>query len=80
VLVEKGDHIRWKYVTVTYKLVPTALGGKLSSLKDLNIFLNLADLGILWRANKQGLDPDNHLGNYAFAPPPTFSIGLRTKF
>ncbi len=80
VLVEKGDHIRWKYITLTYKLAPSALSDKFSLVKDLNIFLNLTDLGILWRANRLDLDPDNHLGPYAFSPPMSFSLGLRTKF
>ncbi len=73
-LIEKGDHIRWKYITLTYKMLPNAL------LKELNLFINVTDLGILWRANKNGLDPDYHLGRNPLAPPSVFSVGLRTKF
>ncbi len=73
-LIEKGDHIRWKYITLTYKMLPNTL------LKELNLFVNVTDLGILWRANKNGLDPDYHLGRNPLAPPSVFSLGLRTKF
>ncbi len=80
VLVEKGDHIRWKYITLTYKVAPSPLFTGQSFLKDLSVFFNVTDLGILWRANKQNLDPDYHLGNSTLTPPVTLSLGLRTKF
>ncbi|RQP14145.1 MAG: hypothetical protein EAS48_02275, partial [Chryseobacterium sp.] len=50
------------------------------ALKDLNIFISVSDLGILWRANKKGLDPDYFLGNAAMTPSPSFSVGLRANF
>ncbi len=79
VLVERGDHIRWKYVTLNYR--PETANRRIpGALKDLNIFISVSDLGILWRANKKGFDPDYFLGNAAMTPSPSFSVGLRANF
>lgn len=71
----KGDHVRLQYINLSY-----GLGRQLLDkwrLKTFQFYANAADLGILWRANKQGLDPE-----YANAIPPlkSFTIGLRAGF
>lgn len=72
--VSKGDNIRLQDVTLSFE--PR---GKLSKgiLKNSQLSLYATNLGIIWRANKQGLDPD-----YGTAIPPArlISVGLRKTF
>ncbi|PRY09807.1 TonB-linked SusC/RagA family outer membrane protein [Pontibacter ummariensis] len=77
VLVEKGDHIRLQYVSASYTL--PAKGTKQGALKDGQVYLNLSNLGILWRANSRGLDPDRYNFN-ALPDPQSISLGFRATF
>ncbi|ULQ55860.1 SusC/RagA family TonB-linked outer membrane protein [Flavihumibacter rivuli] len=70
--VLKGDHIRLQFLNLAY-----TLGGPKACarwLKDAQLYCIAANLGILWRANSEGLDPD-----YPRSLPPArnLSIGLR---
>lgn len=76
VLVEKGDHIRLQDVRFSY-LFPSI--GK-NKQRSLELYAYVNHLGILWRANKKGLDPDsNELTSGAGDIPParSYSLGLR---
>ncbi|MCL8000803.1 hypothetical protein M8994_21675, partial [Brucella sp. 21LCYQ03] len=53
-LVERGDHIRLQYINLSYGL-PLQVAGK---RQQILVYLNANNLGLLWRANKQGIDPD----------------------
>lgn len=68
VLVEKADQIRLNNITLSYsrklRLAARDFG--------FRCFLNATDLGIIWRANNKGLDPD-YFGNTL---PPTKKIAL----
>ncbi|MBB5441261.1 TonB-linked SusC/RagA family outer membrane protein [Pedobacter sp. AK017] len=74
-LVEKADHVRLQYVQLAYRLSPTVMSK--TPIKALTVFSNVNNVGILWRANKHGLDPD-----YFNSIPEvrSFSIGLRSTF
>lgn len=69
--VLKADHIRLQYINLAYtfgkihKKIPNGTA---------QLYLNVANLGILWRANKDKLDPD-----FANTIPPSkqFTIGLK---
>lgn len=52
-LVEKGDHIRLSDFRLGYKTSIEKYG-----IKSLNFYCYMSNLGIIWRANKRGLDPD----------------------
>ncbi|MBC7934564.1 MAG: SusC/RagA family TonB-linked outer membrane protein [Rhizobacter sp.] len=56
VLVEKGDHIRLQYITLSYRLPNRLLPQNI--IKGINLYINANNIGILWRANKAGIDPD----------------------
>jgi TonB-linked SusC/RagA family outer membrane protein len=76
VLVFRADHIRLQSVNLSYELI----GGKSKSkIKTLSFYANAANLGILWRANKAGLDPEYN-GINVLLPPKTFSVGTRINF
>ncbi len=73
VQVQKGDHLRLQYVNLTY--TPHINNKKL--FKDFQVYANAANLGILWRANSQQLDPDYPRG---MAPTRAWSLGVRVNF
>ncbi|WP_316801188.1 SusC/RagA family TonB-linked outer membrane protein [Pedobacter frigidisoli] len=76
VLIEKGDHIRFQYANLSYSLPKGLFGAKLRSAE---IYLNTSNLGILWRANKKGIDPE-YSGTSTLLPAKTLSAGCRLNF
>ncbi|MCF3111672.1 SusC/RagA family TonB-linked outer membrane protein [Niabella sp. CC-SYL272] len=72
--VLRGDHIRLQYINLSYRY-------RFEShfIKTATISFNAANLGIIWKQNKYGLDPDY---NYtATVPPkPQLTIGVRAEF
>lgn len=73
VLVDKGDNIRLQYITLSYTIDQNQL--KNPSGKHVQIYLNINDIGIIWRANKEGIDPDYRNG--IVPPSKSFAIGIR---
>ncbi|WP_164974157.1 SusC/RagA family TonB-linked outer membrane protein [Filimonas effusa] len=68
--VFKGDNIRLQDINLSY-----GLNTHSEWLKSLNLYLYLNNVGILWKANKAGLDPD-----YGVPPPKSIAIGLKATF
>ncbi|UOE50903.1 SusC/RagA family TonB-linked outer membrane protein [Mucilaginibacter sp. SMC90] len=75
-LVDKGDHIRLQDIRLTYAFKP--FSGNNPVFKRLEVFSYLNNVGILWRANKDHLDPDLASGTYPL--PRTLSIGINSRF
>lgn len=69
ILIEKGDHIRLQDINLSY-----SLDKKVGVLKQLRLFANINNVGILWRANEFGLDPDYDTSS--FPAPRTISFGI----
>lgn len=76
-LIEKADHIRLQYVTATWTLYKQ--NWHAMPFTSMQIYLNANNLGILWRANKQGIDPDYNSLN-ALPQPKTYALGVRINF
>ncbi|MEC3879328.1 hypothetical protein [Parapedobacter sp. 10938] len=73
-LVERADHIRLQDVRVSY-----SLGGKLQRwrVSGLQVFLYANNLGLIWKANGTGVDPDAVPSNGLVYPTPmSFSFGF----
>jgi TonB-linked outer membrane protein, SusC/RagA family len=75
VTVEKGDHIRFQDVSLSYNLYfkkkrPTIL-------RSLQLTFYANNLGIIWRHNNYGIDPDIRT---LYPNPKSYSIGVRTDF
>ena len=78
ILVEKGDNIRLQDIQLNYTLNTAKY---LKAVQNLNIYAYINNVGILWRANKEGLDPDVvNNGNYGIPLPRTFSFGIKAIF
>lgn len=75
ILVEKGDHIRLQYITLNYNL-KTAL--KKLPLNMLELYMTANNLGLLWKANNKGIDPD--YPDYGQLPARNYTIGVRANF
>lgn len=72
ILVSKADHIRLQDVTFSYTLQKRNW-----YLKNIKFYGNMSNLGIIWRANKQGLDPEY---GSTYPAPRTVTIGLSGSF
>jgi len=69
--VFKADHIRLQEINISWGLKQPGLG-----IANARIYANITNLGILWRANKLGIDPDiNDVPN-----PKTLSFGFSANF
>lgn len=78
VLVEKGDHIRLQYINLAYDFIVPA--NRTRGIKGLQVFCNANNLGVLWKANKAGFDPDFSRGTYNIVTPANYAIGIKSKF
>lgn len=75
-MVEKGDHIRLQYITLSYDYTPDKRTNNV--FRHIRLFVNASNLGILWRANKAKLDPD-YLDN-TIPPSAAFALGCNLSF
>lgn len=78
VLVEKGDHIRLQFINLAFDLNSKSVVRKY--FKDSQLYVNASNLGIIWRANRAGIDPDFNAELGKTIPPVNFALGFRTKF
>lgn len=79
-LVLDGSHIRLQQINIGYQFDHTTLA-KLP-FKNLTVNGSVRNLGIIWRANKEGIDPKYHnTRSYSNLPPvPTFFISINAGF
>lgn len=75
-LISKGDHIRLQDISISYTL-KERLSRKLG-LQKLSCYGYARNLGILWAANKHGLDPEYPHASYP--EPSSYAIGLNINF
>lgn len=71
----KADHIRLQYINLSYSIISSTNNSM--PFKDIQVYINASNLGILWKANNEGLDPE-----YPSTLPPskTFAFGFRANF
>jgi len=73
ILIERGDHLRLSYLTLNYDFAAKGLAR--SPFSSVQLQANASNLGILWRANRLGIDPD--FRENVIAPSRFYSIGIR---
>jgi hypothetical protein len=80
VLVQKADHIRLQDVVIGYDIDK----GQWARLpvNKIHVYCNVSNIGILWKANKYGIDPDALPNSLArFLPVPrSLTLGARFDF
>src|SRR5690606_2613265 len=73
--IEKGDHVRLQILQLNYHLNKST--SKWLPFRDARIYINANNLGIIWRANKHGIDPDYMRSSGNSLPPvTTYSFGI----
>jgi len=75
ILVEKADNIRLQFITLAYEVPNKILR---TAFHRLQIYFNANDLGIIWRANKSGIDPEYLAG--VIPPAKNYVFGIRANF
>ncbi len=75
-LVLKGDHVRFQDVQLSYELDKRSF--RQLPFSKLQIYGYVNNLGIIWKANKYGLDPD--AGSEIIPSARTYSLGMRFIF
>jgi TonB-linked SusC/RagA family outer membrane protein len=73
--VLKGDHLRLQFINLTYDF--SQLLQKSTSVKGLQLYVVANNLGLLWRANKDHIDPDFQS---TWPTPKTYVIGIKASF
>ncbi|WP_339750768.1 SusC/RagA family TonB-linked outer membrane protein [Algoriphagus aquimarinus] len=73
-LVEKGDHIRFQDINVSYRF--PAVGSSISFISGLEVYSYLNNLGMIWKASSDPLDPEYRNLN----PMRSYAVGLRASF
>ncbi|RAJ10713.1 TonB-linked SusC/RagA family outer membrane protein [Chitinophaga skermanii] len=77
VLIEKGDYIRLQDIKLQYNLNPQLL--QRLQVNSLSLFVNVNNVGLLWKANKRKLDPE--YPNISSIPPSrSYSLGVNLNF
>ena len=71
--VYNASHLRLQYINLSY----TPRLPKMKAVKEAQLYVNLANPGIIWRANKMDVDPDYPLG---LAPSKAWAFGIRANF
>ena len=75
--IEKGDHIRFQDISISYNLNKNLWKSKMPV--NTRIYLYANNLGLIWKANKAGLDPD-YLTRFSYPEPRSLGFGFRTSF
>jgi TonB-linked SusC/RagA family outer membrane protein len=75
ILIRKGDNVRLQFINFGYNFTKRNFPGL--PVEKLSLTFNAANLGILWRSNKDGIDPD---ANGGIPAPKIYSLTLRTDF
>jgi TonB-linked SusC/RagA family outer membrane protein len=70
--VVKGDHIRLQEINLSYTLKVNPG----SPIKNPRFYANVSNLGIIWRANDKGIDPEV----FDYPLPRTYSLGFTANF
>lgn len=75
-LITKGDVVRLQDVSLSYAITRSLI--PLLPVERINLVANVRNVGMLWKANDFGLDPD--FANAQYVTPRTFALGIQLDF
>ncbi len=82
ILVEKGDHIRLQDIRLSYDLSSPAITA--AGLRSVRIYAYISNPGVIWKANRLGIDPDTNLSfestSHNLPRPVSAAFGLKLNF
>jgi TonB-linked SusC/RagA family outer membrane protein len=73
--VLKGDHIRLQYINASYSINKSFW--RRNPFNELQVYINASNLGVVWRANKENLDPEYPS---SLQPLKSWAFGIRATF
>lgn len=76
ILVERGDHIRLQDIRLNYDFNRSVV--ERLSFQNMQIYLYVNNIGIIWKSNRSGADPDYR--DYTIPPPLAISSGVSLTF
>ncbi|TAN01569.1 MAG: SusC/RagA family TonB-linked outer membrane protein [Chitinophagaceae bacterium] len=76
--IENGDNIRLQDVQLSYNVNRGQF--KRFPFKNIEVYVYASNLGLLWKANKAGLDPDYASSLYSYPPAKSLSAGIKIDF
>jgi hypothetical protein len=76
-----ASNIRFQQLTLGYSLPQTVIN-KIKAFKSIAANATIGNLGIIWRANKEGIDPDYvNNNNFTNLPPSVnYTFNLNCSF
>lgn len=74
--VARGDHIRLQYINIAYDFMKSS--HRWLPVKQAKAYLNMNNLGIIWAANDDGVDPA--YGPYGLPPSFNCALGVQISF
>jgi TonB-dependent starch-binding outer membrane protein SusC len=74
----RGDNIRFEYILLNYQLPAKLL--QRTPFRSVGIYGSMNNIGIIWRANDAGLDPEVNTGNSPYPRPFRIGAGLKIEF
>ncbi|NLU91880.1 SusC/RagA family TonB-linked outer membrane protein [Chitinophaga sp. Ak27] len=79
-LVESASHIRLQQISLGYQVPAKALSHMM--IKSVGMSLAVRNLGLIWKQNKAGIDPQYAMStNYTNLPPaPSYFMSLNASF
>lgn len=75
-LISKGDYIRLQDINIAYTFQAKALTRL--GLQSIRIYSYAKNLGLIWKNNKEGLDPE--YANSSYPPSKSFAFGLQVNY
>lgn len=79
--VAKGDHVRFQDISLSFDLNTDKM--KNIPVKQMQVYLYVTNLGIIWKANNFGIDPDflsAAAERLVSTSPTSFSLGIKASF
>jgi TonB-linked SusC/RagA family outer membrane protein len=76
-LVENAGNVRLQYITASYVFTRKRYPGLV--FQSLQFYGNVSNLGLIWTANKDHIDPDYYFGSNTLKPPLTISFGVKAS-
>ncbi|MGG5902444.1 SusC/RagA family TonB-linked outer membrane protein [Sphingobacterium daejeonense] len=77
-LIENASHIRLQDVNLSYSIPSKWLSDRNANQLNLKVFAYARNLGIIWKSNKQGIDPD--YVNIEYRSPRQIAFGIQALF
>lgn len=73
--VLKGDNVRVQFIKIGYDFPLKRL-----RIQNLQVYLNASNIGIIWKANREGIDPDYDLTANSYPPLKALAFGVKLDF